>query len=88
MLGASEAGSKKSTTDYFNALDDLRQVWRGQNQEILITPQEPINVPNLSNSECRKFEFTFEEMGTIKRGSGVACKDGNKNWRMLGEEML
>ena len=68
--------------------DDLRQVWRGQNQNILITPQEPINVPNLSNSECRKFEFTFEEMGTIKRGSGVACKDGNKNWRMLGEEML
>ena len=68
--------------------DDLRQVWRGQNQNILIEPQEPINVPNLSNSECRKFEFTFEEMGTIKRGSGIACKDGNKNWRMLGEEML
>ena len=37
---------------------------------------------------CTKFEFQFEEMGTIKRGSGVACKDGNKNWRMLGEEML
>ena len=54
--------------------DDLRQVWRGQNQNILITPQEPVDVPNLSNSECRKFEFTFEEMGTIKRGSESLVK--------------
>ena len=68
--------------------DDLRQVWRGQNQEILITPQQQVDVPSMSSSECRKFEFQFEEMGTIKRGSGVACKDGNKNWKMLGEEML
>ena len=35
--------------------DDLRTLsgLRGQNQNILITPQEPINVPNLSNSECQ-----------------------------------
>ena len=41
--------------------DDLRQVWRGQNNEILITPQQQVEVPSLSNNECRKFEFTFEE---------------------------
>ncbi len=68
--------------------DDLRQVWRGQNNEILITPQQQVEVPSLSNNECRKFEFTFEEQGIIKRGSGIACKDANKNWRMLGSEML
>ena len=35
-----------------------------------------------------RFEFTFEDQGIIKRGSGIACKDANKNWRMLGSEML
>ena len=68
--------------------DDLRQVWRGDNQNILIEPQQSVDVPSMSSSECRKFEFTFEEQGVIKRGSGVACKDANKNWRMLGSEML
>ena len=68
--------------------DDLRQVWRQNNQEILITPQRPVDVPNMSSNDCRKFEFTLKEQGTIKRGSGIACKDANKNWRMLGSEML
>ena len=68
--------------------DDLRQVWRGNNQEILITPQQQVDVPSMSSSECRKFEFTYEDQGIIKRGSGIACKDANKNWRMLGSEML
>ncbi len=68
--------------------DDLRQVWRKDNQEILITPQQSVDVPNMSSNDCRRFEFTFEEQGTIKRGSGIACKDANKNWRMLGSEML
>ena len=68
--------------------DDLRQVWRGQNQEILITPQQQVEVPNMTSSECRKFEFQFEEMERLKEVLEVACKDGNKNWRMLGEEML
>ena len=68
--------------------DDLRQVWRGNNKEILITPQQQVDVPSMSSSECRRFEFTFEDQGIIKRGSGIACKDANKNWRMLGSEML
>ena len=68
--------------------DDLRQVWRQNNQEILITPQQSVDVPKMSSNDCRRFEFTFEEQGTIKRGSGIACKDANKNWRMLGSEML
>ena len=68
--------------------DDLRQVWRSQNNEILITPQQQVEVQSLSNNECRKFEFTFEEQGIIKRGSGIACKDANKNWKMLGSELL
>ena len=63
-------------------------LFQTNNQEILITPQQQVDVPNLSNNECRKFDFTFEEQGTVKRGSGIACKDANKNWRMLGSEML
>ena len=59
--------------------DDLRQVWRGQNQEILITPQQQVEVQSMtSNNECRKFEFQFEEMGTIKEGSDESCKDGTR----------
>ena len=50
--------------------DDLRQVWRGQNQNILMHQQQ-VDVPCWVMNN--KFEFQFEEMGTIKRGSGVAC---------------
>ena len=37
--------------------DDLRQVWRKDNQEILITPQQSVDVPNMSSNDCRRFEF-------------------------------
>lgn len=67
--------------------DDLRQVWKGNDSNILITPKEEINVPSVPN-ECRKFDFQLEEQGTIKRGSGIACKDANRDWKMLGSEML
>ena len=46
------------------------------------------NVRIHEESQQARFEFTFEEQGTVKRGSGIACKDANKNWRMLGSEML
>ena len=88
FMGQSGTGGDLQTIMNSAFEDDLRQVWRGNNKEILITPQQQVNVPSISSSECRKFEFTFEDQGTIKRGSGIACKDANKNWRMLGSEML
>lgn len=67
--------------------DDLKQVWRSNNQEILIIPLEKVNVPSQAASDCRKFEFRFEEPGKIKSGKGIACKDVNKNWKTLASEI-
>ena len=66
-----------------SAFEDDLDKSGGNNKEILITPQQQVDVTSMSSSECRKFEFTFEDQGIIKRGSGIACKDANKNWRML-----
>ena len=68
--------------------DGLKQVWRGNNQEILITPLEKVNVSSKAHSECRRFEFRLEEQGIIKRGKGIACKDVNKNWITLASEII
>lgn len=67
--------------------DGLKQVWRGNNQEILITPLGKVKVPSQAPSDCRKFEFRLEEKGKIKSGRGIACKDVNKNWITLSSEI-
>ena len=51
-----------------------------------IIPKERFISKN--NDECRKFDWEIEDSGSIKRGSGIACKNSNGDWETLGSTMM
>ena len=60
------------------------------NKEVItkIKPTEEIT-SNFGQQKCKKFNFSMEEGGYIKRGEGYACLNPQSgNWEMLGVEML
>ena len=60
------------------------------NKEIItkIEPTEELT-SNFGKQQCKKFNFSMEEGGYIKRGEGYACLNPQSgNWEMLGVEML
>ena len=47
-------------------------------------PTEEIT-SNFGQQRCKKFNFSMEEGGFIKRGEGYACQNNKTgNWEMLG----
>jgi surface antigen len=56
------------------------------NKRETIIPKERFISKN--NDECRKFNWEVEDSGSIKRGSGVACKNSNGDWETLGSTMM
>tara|TARA_E500000178_G_C16825186_1_gene663415 strand:+ start:284 stop:772 length:489 start_codon:yes stop_codon:yes gene_type:complete len=61
-----------------------------KNKEVIttITPTENIT-SNFGKQQCKKFDFSMEENGFIKRGQGYSCLNSQTgNWEMLGVEML
>lgn len=62
-----------------------------ENSEEVITKIEPKETVkrNFGKEQCKKFDFSIEEKGMIKRGQGFACNNPKSgNWEMLGVEML
>ena len=60
------------------------------NKEVItkIAPTEEIT-SNFGQQRCKKFNFSMEEGGFIKRGEGYACQNNKTgNWEMLGVELL
>ena len=60
------------------------------NKEVItkIKPTEEIT-SNFGQQKCKKFNFSMEEGGFVKRGEGYACQNNKTgNWEMLGVEML
>ena len=60
------------------------------NKEIVtkIEPTEELT-RNSGQQRCKKFNFSMEESGYIKRGEGFACQNNQTgNWEMLGVELL
>ena len=60
------------------------------NKEIVtkIEPTEEL-ISNSGQQRCKKFNFSMEESGYIKRGEGFACQNNQTgNWEMLGVELL
>ena len=53
-----------------------------------IQPTETIT-SNFGRQNCKKFDFSMEEGGFIKRGQGYACQNPQTgSWEMLGTELL
>ena len=62
-----------------------------ENNKEIITKIEPTEklTSNFGKQQCKKFNFSMEEGGYIKRGEGYACLNPQSgNWEMLGVEML
>ena len=62
-----------------------------ENNKEIITKIEPTEelTSNFGKQPCKKFNFSMEEGGYIKRGEGYACLNPQSgNWEMLGVEML
>ena len=81
IINVSLNRNKKST---WKLVDDK------SNKEV-ITEIEPIQelTSNFGQQKCKKFNFSMEEGGYIKRGEGYACQNNKTgNWEMLGVEML
>ncbi len=60
------------------------------NKEVItkIKPTKEI-ISNFGRQQCKKFDFSMEEGGYIKRGQGYACQNNQTgNWQMLGVELL
>ena len=60
------------------------------NKEIIteIEPTEELT-GNFGKQKCKKFNFSIEEGGFVKRGEGYACQNFKTgNWEMLGVELL
>ena len=54
--------------------DDLRQVWRGQNQNILIEPQEQVDVPSMSKVNVVSLSFSLRKWERLKEVLGLRVK--------------
>lgn len=72
---------------------DKRTAWSmvDQNKKEILTRIEPKEeiIRDFGKNQCKKFEFSIEESGYIKRGNGYACLNNKTgNWEMLGVEML
>ena len=68
--------------------DDLRQVWRGQNQNILITPQEQVDVPICHQVNVVSLSFSLRKWERLKEVLELRVKTETRTEKMLGEEML
>ena len=67
--------------------DDLRQVWRQNNQEILITLNNQLMFQICHPTIVEDLNLHLKSKGQSKEGV-VLLVNANKNWRMLGSEML
>lgn len=57
----------------------------------IVTEIEPTEelTSNFGQQKCKKFNFSMEEGGFVKRGEGYACQNNKTgNWEMLGIELL
>ena len=81
VMNVSLNRNKKST---WKLVDD-------KSEKEVITEIEPTEelTSNFGQQKCKKFKFSMEESGYIKRGEGYACQNNQTgNWEMLGVELL